>query len=115
MTDKEIERLKKTLPCYVGCLKDMTREQIVLRNELFLRRYINSCLIYSMEYGFIENGVINPKLKEGVYPYINEYLSEERAMEIYLEQKESFKKAKVSLSPHTDGEGGVYMSCDWGD
>lgn len=115
MTEKEIERLKKTLPCYVGCLKDMTREQIILRNELALRSYINSCLIYGMEYSFIENGVINPKLKEGCYPYINEYLSEERAMEIYLEQKESFKMAKVSMSKYTDGEGCTYRTCDWGD
>lgn len=115
MTDKEIQKLKDTLPNYVGCFKDMTTEQKVLRAELAFRRMVNSCLIYGEEYHIMEDGVLNPKLKQGVYPYINEFLSEERAMELYAEQKESFKKAVVRDSSYVDGEGVTYKTCDWGD
>lgn len=117
MTDKQIQTLKDTLPKGIGSWQQMTHEQRVLCRELALREYINSCLIYNSEYHIIKDGQLNPELKGTTWApaYINDYVSEERAMELYHEQKESFKKATVKVGVFTDFEGCTYNSCVWGD
>lgn len=100
MNRKTIEELKKTLPNYIGCYKDMTEEQKRLDEELSCREMIMSCLIYG----------------ENIYSsrYIMEYtddLGDQRVLELCKEQEKYFNEnCEVLQNVYTDNEGVSYNS-----
>jgi hypothetical protein len=117
MTDIEIGKLE--LKIVAKKVEDRTEEEKKLLKELSWRGYVNSCLIYDEEYHIVDkdgNLAITPN--DYVYSIYNLYIKpigEERAMELYREQKETFSKAKVIKNVATDGEGVSYNSVIWGD
>lgn len=101
MNSKEIERLRATIPCYVGCYNDMSEEQKQLDKELSLREMIMSCLTYGTD---IYNSHYTLDYKDKV--------GEERFYEILKEQETYFKEhCRVEYNVYTDNEGCTYNSC----
>ena len=115
MTDIQIEKLKQTIRSKK--VEDRTAEEKQLLDELSWRGFINSCLIYGEEYHIVDKeGNLAIKPDNRVYSRYNMYIKpigEERAMEIYREQKETFSKAKVLKNVATDSEGVSYNSVIW--
>ena len=118
MTRKEIEKAKTTLPKGWDAWKDATPEQKNLERELAWREYVNSCLAYGQFSQVIEDCKLSPKLYRwgtaNTY-HIGEELSIPRAIELALEQKADFAKAKVYTNVYTDHEGCSYNSVVWHD
>lgn len=119
MTDKQIEKLQDSLRGKM--FKDMTKEEYTLYHELSWRSYINSCLTYGQEYLIVdENGNLAVK-KTNYWGGMSQYelyikpIGEERAMELYREQKDTFARAKVIKNVYTDSEGVSYNSVKWTD
>ena len=113
MTEKEIQRLKDTLPKGIDGWKNATKEQKQLDRELACREMINSCLIYgSFNYDFYNEET--KEFKEYSLSYVKD-LGKRKVLKLIKEQKESFKKATVHHDVYTDFEGCTYNSCDWGD
>ena len=115
MTDIEIDKITQTIRSKkVG---DRTDEEKKLLNELSWRGFINSCLIYDEEYHIVDKeGNLAIKPNDYVYSRYNLYIKpigEERAMELYREQKETFSRAKVIKNVATDSEGVSYNSVIW--
>lgn len=119
MTRKEIERAGATLPKGWDAWKNATPEQKELYRELAWREYVNSCLAYR-QFHFV---ISNRKLSRDIYRWgtattyhIGEELSEERAIELALEQKKDFdEKATIYSNVYTDNEGCSYNSVVWSD
>jgi hypothetical protein len=106
MTQKEIDRAKED-----------AEYGTVLYEELSCRDMINSMLIYgdSTEVdGYNFNRYLKPYYVGRPQFKKKPLLTRERVIELIEEQKESFKKAKVSFAGY-DSEGVSYNSCDWGD
>lgn len=115
MTDKQIDAAKRTLPNWREIpYKDWTVEQKTLRKELSWRGYINSCLCYGMTYLIIKDGELCVDADSRKL-YLDEFITDERALEIYHEQVEDFKKAKVLRNVGSDSEGNCYNSIKWAD
>ena len=117
MTDKQIEKLRDSLRGKM--FKDMSKEEYILYHELSWRSFVNSCLIYDQEYHIVDKeGNLAIKPNDYVYSRYNLYIKpigEERAMELYREQKKAFARAKVIKNVATDSEGVSYNSVKWED
>lgn len=117
MTDIEIGKIEQTIRSKK--VEDRTDEEKQLLKELSWRGFVNSCLIYDEEYHIVDkDGNLAIKPDDWVYSRYNLYIKpigEERAMELYREQKETFSKAKVIKNVSTDSEGVSYNSVIWGD
>ena len=116
MTNPQIESRIKELCADCREYNTLTSEQKYEYNELVFRRYINSCIIYKQEYLVVEKGVVSMnKDTKNLYcrgDYFN--IGDERILEIFNEQKETFKKATINVGVHTDSEGVSYNSVNWG-
>ena len=118
MTRLEIERAKDTLPKGWDAWKNATPEQKMLERELAWREYVNSCLAYGQFGDVIQDCKLSPKLYRwgtATTYHIGEELSIPRAIQIALEQKADFAKAKVLYNVYTDCEGCSYNSVIWHD
>lgn len=118
MTRKEIERAKATLPKGWEEWKSATPEQKMLSRELAWREYVNSCLAYGQFSHVIEDCKLSHELYRwgtAVTYHIGEELTIPRAIELALEQKADFAKAKVYKNVYTDSEGCSYNSVVWHD
>ena len=118
MTRLEIERAGATLPKGWEAWQHATAEQKTLYHELAWREYVNSCLVYGQFGDVIEDCKLSSKLYRwgtaSTY-HIGEEISIPRAIQIALEQKADFAKAKVSYGVYTDCEGLSYNSVKWHD
>lgn len=107
MTDREIERLERTLPRWEnGRPPVRTEEQQRLMEELHCRNMINSVLCYYWPCNLLENR------------YIAEYamkLGQETVEGLCREQLEDFKKAVVLKDVSRDTDGLSYNSIIWAD
>ena len=116
MTNPQIESRIKELCKDCREYNTLTSEQKYEYNELVFRRYINSCIIYKQEYLVVKNGFVSMnKDTKNLYcrgEYFN--IGDERILEIFNEQKETFKKANINVGVHTDSEGVSYNSVNWG-
>ena len=124
MTQKEIDRAKDELnskyygdECRVpqNLKQQWTKKDKVLEEELDCREMINSILIYGgscAKDSYQYKRYLKPFIEGDTWHKV--LLSEQRVDELIAEQKESFKKAKVSFAGY-DSEGVSYNSCDWGD
>lgn len=106
MTDKELQKIKDSLPKW----DEQNEEEKKLDNELSCREMINSILIY----GYLNNTV------DEIYEnkYLRGYkkdISEERIKELIKEQQEDLKKSKINQDVYTDSEGVTYNSVSWYD
>lgn len=107
MTDKEMKKLKDTLPKWRnGKAPVLTEEQKLLDKKLWCVEMINSILIYNGK----ENIMNNEYLKK----YIEE-LGIEIVEELVNEQIKDFDKAVVLKDVVTDCEGLSYNSIIWAD
>lgn len=119
MTDKQIEKLEA--PLRGKMFKEMTKEEYTLYHELCWRSFVNSCLTYRQEYRIVdENGNLAVKKTTylggmSVYELYIKPIGEERAMELYREQKDTFARAKVIKDIYTDSEGVLYDLVIWED
>lgn len=106
MTDKQIEKAWDELDIYNHMFKDKkwTDEEYQIFHELMVRKMINSCLTYD-----------TPYLHSNYYQEDVKKVGEKRVMELYQEQLEDFKKAKVYKNVHTDFEGVTYNAVLWAD
>ena len=115
MTDIEIDKITQSIRSKK--VEDRTEEEKKLLNELSWRGFVNSCLIYDEEYHIVDKeGNLAIKPNDYVYSRYNLYIKpigEERAMELYREQKETFSRAKVIKNVATDSEGVSYNSVIW--
>lgn len=97
----------------------ISKEEIVEREELSLRGFINSCIIYRMEYYIIDsNGEVrknNLHFNKKRYTTLNGevIISDERIKELLYEQKKTFEKATIIQNVYTDHEGVSYNSVVW--
>lgn len=117
MTDIEIDKIEQTIRSKkVEC---RTEDEKKLLEELSWRRFVNSCLIYGEEYNIVDKEGNLAVEKTNYWGGLSRYelyikpIGEERAMEIYREQKESFSNAKVIKNTYTDSEGVSYNSVIW--
>lgn len=106
---------------------EQTVDEIHERRELDCRDMINSCLAYGSAFRdfycgeLVRYGLNYRKPLEGekVMKFCTEAqrnayaLSDERVIELYQEQVERFKMAKVRHNVHTDYEGCSYNSVEW--
>ena len=107
MTDKEMKKLKDTLPKWEnGKPPVLTKEQKLLDRKLWCVEMINSILTY--------NGKENIMSNEYLKSYIEE-LGIETIEELVSEQIKDFEKAIVLENVHIDCEGLSYNSIIWAD
>lgn len=103
MTGKQIEEARKN-------------EGYIPYGELSCREMINSCLIYHNieggRYAFYRE--LNWCNETYASPYIKR-LGKKRVDELFEEQVEDFKKAKVYVNVGCDSEGVWYNSIRWAD
>lgn len=109
MTKKQIQKEKEKCRLFnregeTVVRKQLTREQELLRKELYCREMINSCLCYDTDF-------LNGRY---VQQFIDE-LGEDRVKELYAEQLADFKEATVVRNCFTDGEGLSYNRIVWAD
>lgn len=107
MTDKEMKKLKDTLPKWEnGKPPVLTKEQKLLDRKLWCVEMINSILTYNGK----ENIMDNEYLKS----YIEE-LGIETVEELVNEQVKDFDEAIVLENVHIDCDGLSYNSIIWAD
>lgn len=104
MSEKELKDLKKTIPCYVGCLKNMSEEQKRLEKEIQLREMVNSvyCYGYNVDLDYCLNN-----------SYITDFLEEDKYYTFSLEELKKIVNSQLDyLDNHCRIERDVYTDCD---
>lgn len=98
MTRKQIENARKEL----GLFQNWTEKEKKIDKELWCREMINSCLCYGTNfYKHADNYIVD--------------LGATRVNELFIEQMNDFKKAKVIKNSYTDFEGCTYNTIIWED
>lgn len=107
MTEKEMEKLKATLPKWEnGKSPVLTEEQKQLDKELWCIRMINSILIYDGKNNIMENHYLQK--------YIDE-LGRKTVEKLVENQIKDFEKATVLRNVSVDCDGISYNSIIWAD
>lgn len=107
MTDKEMKKLKDSLPKWKnGKPPVLTEEQMQLDKELWCIEMINSILIYHGKTDIMKN------------PYLSKYIAElgyKTVEKLVNEQIKDVEKAKILRNVHVDCDGLSYNSIIWAD
>lgn len=107
MTDKQLKKLKDTLPKWKdGKPPVYTEEQKLIREKIFCIDMINSILVYDGSKNIMSNGYLKD--------YI-ETLGFETVADLVTEQIEDLNKATILRNVLTDDEGLSYNSVIWAD
>ena len=107
MTDKELQKLKDTLPKWEsGKPPVFTAEQEELDKKIWCIEMINSILIYNGKSNIMNN------------PYLKKYIDElgfDVVEELVNEQIKDVEEAKILRNVHVDCDGISYNSIVWAD
>lgn len=107
MTDKELQKLKDSLPKWEnGKPPVFTEEQEQLEKEIWCIEMINSILIYDGKNNIMKNQYLQKHIKELGYKVVENLVNE---------QIKDVEKAKIIRNAHVDYEGLSYNSIIWAD
>ncbi len=107
MTDKQLKKLKGTLPKWQnGKPPVYTYEQKMLREKIFCIDMINSILVYDGSKDILNNIYLKDHI---------DTLGLKTVAELVIEQVEDLSKATILRGVHTDNEGLSYNSIIWAD
>ena len=107
MTDKELQKLKDSLPKWEnGKAPTFTAEQEELDKKIWCIEMINSILIYNGKYNIMKN------------PYLKKHIDElgfDVVENLVNEQIKDVEEAKILRNVHRDCDGVSYNSIVWAD
>lgn len=107
MTDKELQKLKDSLPKWEnGKAPTFTAEQEELDKKIWCIEMINSILIYNGKNDIMKNPYLKKHIDELGYKVVEELVKE---------QIKDVEKAKILRNVHVDYEGVSYNSIVWAD
>lgn len=107
MTDKELQKLKDSLPKWEnGKPPVLTEEQKQLEKELWCIKMINSILIYDGKNNIMKNQYLQKYIKDLGYKVVENLVNE---------QIKDVEKAKILRNVHVDCDGVSYNSIIWED
>lgn len=107
MTDKQLKKLKDTLPKWQnGKPPVYTYEQKMLREKIFCIDMINSILVYDGSKDILNNRYLKDHI---------DTLGLKTVAELVIEQVEDLSKATILRGVYTDNEGLSYNSIIWAD